>query len=88
MKEVTFALDDGALRDLDRAAARLDIPRSQVVREALELYAEHLRRLSAGGRERLVATSDRSVIPLPVRVQEALDAELEEVRSVWSTATH
>lgn len=88
MKEVTFALDDGALRDLDRAAARLDIPRSQVVREALELYAEHLRRLSAGGREQMLATFDRSVIPLPVRVQEALDAELDEVRSVWSTATH
>jgi hypothetical protein len=88
MKEVTFALDDGALRDLDRAVARLDISKSQVVREALELYAEHLRRRSAGNREHTLATSDRSVIPLPVRVQEALDAELEEVRSVWSTATH
>ncbi len=88
MKEVTFALDDSVLRDLDRAAARLDIPKSQVVREALEFYAQHLGRRSAGEREQTLATFDRSVIPLPVRVQEALDAELDEVRSVWSSATH
>ncbi|MEX2465558.1 MAG: hypothetical protein WD995_01525 [Gemmatimonadota bacterium] len=83
MKEVSFTLDDSALRHLHRAAARLDIPKCQVVREALELYAEHLSRPPEDLGEPMLGTFDRSLLPSSSRVGQDLDAELEQVRGAW-----
>jgi predicted transcriptional regulator len=38
MRKMTFTLDEATAREIDRAADRLDIPKSQVVREAVQLY--------------------------------------------------
>ncbi|MDZ7780623.1 MAG: ribbon-helix-helix protein, CopG family [Gemmatimonadota bacterium] len=81
MKKVTFTLDDSAVRELERAATRLDIPKSQVVREALELYGEHLGRLSDEERDRMLARFDRVTEALPDRPREELDADLEALRA-------
>ncbi len=51
MKKMTFTLDEAAAREIDRAAERLDISKSQVVREAVRAYGEQLGRLSDQERE-------------------------------------
>ena len=48
MEIVQIVLDAGLLRETDRAAKRLKVNRSALVRAALE---QHLRRLRAAGKE-------------------------------------
>lgn len=81
MKKVTFTLDENAIRTLERAAERMDMPKSQVVREALELYGEQLGRLTDEERERMLATFDRTMPSLPARPRAEVDRELAAVRS-------
>jgi hypothetical protein len=81
MKKVTFTLDERAIQTLERAAERLGMPKSQVVREALELYGEQLGRLTDEERERLLATFDRTMPSLPERPRAEIDRELAAVRS-------
>lgn len=80
MKKMTFTLDEEAVRYLDRAAERLAIPKSQVVREALEVYHRQLGRLSEEERRRKLATFDRVVPGIPDRPRAEVDEELEQVR--------
>lgn len=81
MKKVTFTLDENAIRTLERAAGRLGMPKSQVVREALELYGEQLGRLTHEERERMLAAFDRTMPALPDRPRAEIDRELAAVRS-------
>lgn len=80
MKKVTFTLDESAIRMLERAAERLDAPKSQVVREAIELYGDQLGRLSDEERERMLATFDRVMPTLPDREAKRVEEEIAEVR--------
>lgn len=80
MKKMTFTLDEAAVRELERAADRLDLPKSQVVREALSLYGEQLGRLSAEERESRLADFDRLVPAIPDRPRADVARELSEVR--------
>lgn len=80
MKKVTFTLDESAIRTLERAAERLDAPKSQIVREALELYGDQLGRLSDEERERMLATFDRVMPTLPDREAAHVEEEIAEVR--------
>lgn len=77
---MTFTLDDEAVRELERAAERLDIPKSQVVREAVSLYGEQLGRLSEEERKARLAAFDRVVPAIPDRPREEVERELEELR--------
>ena len=45
MKKFTYTLDEDTVAALERAAERLSRPKSQVVREAIRFYGEHLDRL-------------------------------------------
>ncbi len=65
---------------LDRTADRLSRSKSEVVREAIRVYSEHIHLLSEDERERLLATFDRVVPSIPPRPVEEVEAELEEVR--------
>lgn len=80
MKKMTFTLDADAVRYLDRAAERLAVPKSQVVREALEVYHRQLGRLSEEERRRMLDTFDRVVPAIPDRPREEVEAELSEAR--------
>lgn len=80
MKKMTFTLDAKAVRYLDRAAERLSVPKSQVVREALEVYHRQLGRLSEEERRRMLDTFDRVVPTIPDRPRDEVRAELEELR--------
>lgn len=80
MKKMTFTLDDTAVREIDRAAERLDISKSQVVREAVRVYGEQLGRLSDEEREAKLATFDELVAGIPSRSREEVERELDEIR--------
>ena len=80
MKKMTFTLDEAAARELDRAAQRLGMAKSRVVREALRVYGEHLGRLTDEEREEKLAAFDRFVPAIPERPRDDVEAELAEVR--------
>ena len=52
MVKVTFTLDDRTVSRLRQAAARANKPQSQVVREAVNDYADRFGRLSEAKRQR------------------------------------
>ena len=81
MYKVTFTLDDDAVRDLERASQQLDIPKSQVVREALRVYGEQLGRLSEAERSAKLEAFDRLVKKIPSRPREEVDVEVRQVRT-------
>jgi predicted transcriptional regulator len=79
MIKMTFTLDREAARELDRAAERLSIAKSQVVREAIRLYGEQLGRLTDEERAEKLATFDRVVAGIPDRPRGEVEAERAEV---------
>jgi predicted transcriptional regulator len=64
MVKVTFTLDNATVERLTREAARRRIPKSQVVREAIEDYSGKEVRLSDAERERKLAVI-RKIIASP-----------------------
>lgn len=76
----TFMLDEEALRELERAARRLDVPKSQVVREALRVYGSYLSRLSDEEIDLKLRAFDRLVPAIPDRPRRDVEAELEALR--------
>jgi len=80
MVKVTFSLDDESVAYLERMADRLDMPKSQVVREALRAYGEQMARLSEEERIRLLGIFDAVVPPIPDRPRHEVDAEVAAVR--------
>jgi len=81
MIKVTFTLDDDTVACLDRTAARLSMPKSHVVREAIRVYGEHMARLTEAERDRILDVFDEVTARIPDRPRKEVTAELEEVRS-------
>jgi Ribbon-helix-helix protein, copG family len=81
MVKVTFTLDDATVAKLRQAAARLEKPQSEVVREAIADYAERVGRLSERERRHLLGVFDRLVPTLPSRPAADVDAELAGLRA-------
>ncbi len=79
MIKCTFVLDDESAAYLDRAADRLGMPKSQVVREALRVYGEQMGRLTDEERDRMLAAFDRTIAQVPDRPRKEVKAELEEI---------
>ncbi|HYK89732.1 MAG TPA: CopG family transcriptional regulator [Acidobacteriota bacterium] len=65
--KVTFKLDDKTIARLNDAARRLTIPKSEVVREAIQEYHDRKGRLSEAERRRMLADFDRLVPMIPDR---------------------
>lgn len=80
MKKMTFTLDDDAVRELERAADRLDLPKSQVVREALRVYGEQLGRLTDDERAARLSAFDELVPEIPTRARSEVAEELARIR--------
>ena len=80
MIKVTFTLDDDTVAYLDRTAARLSMPKSRVVREAIRVYGEHMARLTEEERDRLLGVFDEVTARIPDRPREEVEAELDQVR--------
>ena len=80
MIKVTFTLDDGTIASLERIAARLSKPKSQVVREAIRFYGEQTDRLSDEEREEMLKLFDEVTASIPHRPRTEVEKELTEVR--------
>ena len=80
MVKVTFTLDDRTVSRLRQAAARAHKPQSQVVREAVNDYADRVGRLSEAERVRTLAVLDAIVRKKPTRSPADVDRELQSIR--------
>ncbi|MCJ7630715.1 MAG: ribbon-helix-helix domain-containing protein [Longimicrobiales bacterium] len=80
MIKFTFTLDDETVGALERAAACLGRPKSQVVREAIRQYGEQLDRLPDEERDRMLELFDEVTSGLPERSRSDVERELAEVR--------
>ena len=79
-RKVTFTFDQSTVDTLDRTAARVGKPKSQVVREAIHDYAERVGRLSERERLKMLRTFDEFVERIPERPLREVDAEIEDIR--------
>lgn len=80
MIKVTFTLDDETVAYLERAASRLSMPKSQVVREAIRLYGDQMGRTTEEERDRMLAAFDEVTPHILDRPRSEVEAELEEIR--------
>jgi len=80
--KVTFTLDSKTIRRLNDAAERLCIPKSEVVREAIQDYHVRIGKLSEDERRRLLADFDRLVPLIPSRPITGVKKELAEIRAL------
>ena len=78
--KVTFTLDERTVARLRRAAERMSMPKSQVVREAIGEYSTRIGRLSEEERLRLLRTFDEVVPAIPERPAAEVEREIREVR--------
>lgn len=78
--KVTFTLDAETLARLRATAARLAVPKSAVVREAIRSFDERAQRLSEAERLRLLQAFDRLVPAIPRRPQADVARELLALR--------
>ena len=78
--KVTYTLDQETVRWIDDAAARLGIPKSEVVREAIAEFHDRLGLLSTREKTALLKTFDDVVPQIAARPLEEVDRELRELR--------
>jgi len=78
--KVTFTLDELTIARLTEAAIRLAIPKSEVVREAIQEFHERIGRLSERERLRLLAAFDELVPRIPARDVLEVEREIQAVR--------
>ena len=79
-KKVTYTIDEKTVARLEQTAERLGKPKSQVVREAINDYAERVGRLSERERLRMLKTFDDLVEKIPARPVREVDGELQAIR--------
>ena len=80
MVKVTYSLDETTVRQIRRAAERLGMAQSHVVREAVADYAARADRLSQRERLRLLEALDRVRNTESTRTAKDVDAEIQAVR--------
>ena len=78
--KVTFTLDQASITRLQDAATRLSMPKSEVVREAIQEFHERIGRLSEAERLRLLRTFDELIPRIPTRPLRQVEQELSALR--------
>jgi hypothetical protein len=81
MVKVTFSLDEVTVDRLKTTSARLGIPQSRVVREAVADYAARAGRLSEAERRDMLRAIDRLLPQVPARPDRDTDRELRAIRA-------
>jgi len=81
MVKVTFTLDDRTVARLRQTAARTNRPQSQVVRDAVNDYADRVGRLSEAERIRMLTALDAMIERKPTRSSADVDHELRAIRT-------
>ncbi|MGA3044242.1 MAG: ribbon-helix-helix domain-containing protein [Bryobacteraceae bacterium] len=78
--KVTFTLDHATIARLQQAAARMAMPKSEVVRAAIADYYDRIGRLSEPERLRMLRAFDDLVPRIPNRSAAEVDRELNSIR--------
>jgi len=81
MARITFSLNDKTVAEIRQAAARLRMPQSHVVREAVADFAARTDRLSERERQQLMGVLERLRDAKPTRPAADVDAELKTLRA-------
>lgn len=81
MVKVTFTLDEATVDRINRAAVRRQIPKSQVVRDAIADYHAKGDRMSEAERQRKVKFLREYMAQPRTRTQTEVDREIAEVRA-------
>jgi hypothetical protein len=79
--KVTFTLDDETVARIEQSAARLAIPKSQVVRQAMRGFQIPPAPLTDAERKHRVRVFNELLAKIPMRPQADVDRELEEIRA-------
>lgn len=79
-RKVTFTLDEETAARIDRLAGLLQVPKSQVVREAVQKYHPMAEPLSLEERTRMLEVLDEHLANLPPRPPGEMERELAELR--------
>jgi len=83
--KMTFTVDEQTADRIDKAARRLGIPKSSVVREAVAEYAARAGRLSERERLGMLNVMDEMIARRPTRAQAAVDREIAAIRRARRT---
>ena len=78
--KVTFTFDQATIAQLNDAAQRLAKPKSEIVREAIHEYHQHIGRLSELQKRRMLQALEEFAKRPATRTKEEMDAELREIR--------
>ena len=78
---MTFTFDETTVVRLNRVAARLSKPKSEIVREAIRDYEARSDRLSEAERLRMLRAIDEIMKKPPTRSQAEVDRELRDLRA-------
>jgi predicted transcriptional regulator len=78
--KATFSLDEETIQRLGSVSERLKIPKSQVIREAVELLHDNIGQLSERERLRQLAVIRGFAASAPTRPQKEVDKEIAEIR--------
>jgi hypothetical protein len=78
--KATFTLDETTMKRIEIASQRLDLPKSQVVREAVNDYYERLGKMSEQERQRMLRIFDELIPQIPARPRNEVRRELKEIR--------
>ena len=78
--KMTFTLDEATVDRINRVAARLSKPKSEVVREAMREFETKSDRLSEEERTRMLRIIDQIAKRPPTRTQREVDREIAEIR--------
>jgi hypothetical protein len=78
--KVTFTLDEPTIVRLEQAAERLALPKSEVVREAIQEFFERMGRLSEGERVKMLRAFDEMVPRIPERDGREAQQEKKTIR--------
>jgi len=80
MVKVTFTLDETTVAELNEAAVRKSIPKSQAVREAIHDYHAKSDPWSDAERQRKLRVLEEMMKRPPTRSQREVDREIAEIR--------
>jgi len=78
--KVTFTLDEATVTRIQEAAERLSLPKSGVVREAVQDFFDRIGRLSDRERMKMLRTFDEVIPRIPNRDVREVESELRAVR--------
>jgi metal-responsive CopG/Arc/MetJ family transcriptional regulator len=79
-RKMTFTLDGDTADRIDRTAARLGMPKSAVVREAVSEYSARAGRMSESERVRILAVFDEVIPRIPQRAASEVAKEISAIR--------